>query len=183
MSWNTWVHAENEQPFLTPTTSASFLKSPFHSPSLWAAYCPCPKKVTFMKVFLLNDLLPILPVRRPVAELLLRSVNNLQRPSGRGARGAEKVKVNMFILHFFRLFSIYCQRVKVPPVKEDGAQLWRDLRASSRPLVWARHISSNKEQYFFENLLHRHNWRTIVDTSPVFLIMHVEFKVSIFFSR
>ena len=108
--------------------------------------------VTFMKVFLLNDLLPILPVRRPVAELLLRSVNNLQRPSGRGARGAEKVKVNMFILHFFRLFSIYCQRVKVPPVKEDGAQLWRDLRTSSRSLVWARHISSNIEQYFFEKL-------------------------------
>ena len=83
-----------------------------------------------MKVFLLNDLLPILPVRRPVAELLLRSVSNLQRPSGRGARGAEKVKVNMFILHYLTLFI-----VKVPPVKEDGAQLWRDLRTSNRPLV------------------------------------------------
>ena len=188
MSWNTWVHAENEQPFLTPTTSASFLKSPFHSPSLWTAYCPCPKKVTlhiadFPFYESVSPQWPITDTSSPTTNSWAAFAFRQQSPATKRTRSKRRWESESEHVHFALSQTIYCQRVKVTPIKEDGANLWRDLRTSSRPLVWARHISSNKEQYLFENFLHRHKRTSFADTSPVCLIMHVEFKVSVFFSR
>ena len=151
MSWNTWVHAENEQPFLTPTTSASFLKSPFHSPSLWITYCPCPKKVTMhiADSYFYDSVSPQWPITY-TSSLTTSSWAAFefrqQSPATKRTRSKRRWESESEHVHFALAQTIYCQRVKVPPVKEDGAHLWRDLRTSSRPLVWARHISCKKEQ-------------------------------------
>ena len=169
MSQRTWVQAENAQPFRRPTTSASFLKdhsrfTPLISnlfnhqynflkghPSISknvSIICKRYQQVTSNQS--LYDWIPILPVRGPVAQRLLGSIRNLQRPAGWGAGGTVKCKVTNPIQDVQKALCDPCQTTTMIskkhflilfeqewPVKEHSTSLWRDLRATGRSLVWA----------------------------------------------